>query len=54
MLFKYEAITNTGEKKVGTVDASTRDLAIGAIQRRGLIVSAISEDKGKRSWTEIS
>jgi type IV pilus assembly protein PilC len=54
MLFRYEAITNTGEKKIGTVDASTRDLAIGAIQRRGLIVSAISEEKEKKGWKEIS
>ncbi len=54
MLFKYEAITNIGEKKIGSVDATTRDLAIAAIQRRGLIVSSISEDKGKKSLSEIS
>jgi len=47
MLFNYEAITNTGEKKVGSVDAATRDLAIAAIQRRGYIVSSIKEDTGK-------
>jgi len=46
MLFKYEAITNIGEKKTGSVDASTKDLAIVAIQRRGLIVSSIKEDVG--------
>lgn len=45
MLFSYESITNTGEKKVGTVDAASRDSAIAAIQRRGLIVSSISEHK---------
>lgn len=44
MLFNYIAITNTGEKKKGTVEASSRDLAISAIQRRGLIVSSVSED----------
>lgn len=48
MLFKYESITNTGEKKIGTVDASSRDLAIAAVQRRGLIVSSLSEDTGKK------
>lgn len=54
MLFKYEAITNTGDKKNGTVDAATKDLAIAAIQRRGLIVSSISENKDRKSWSEIS
>ena len=43
MLFNYEAITNTGEKKSGSVDASSKDLAIAAIQRRGYIVSSIKE-----------
>jgi len=54
MLFRYEAITNNGEKNVGTVEAASRDLAIGAIQRRGLIVSSIREDKGPRRWSEIT
>lgn len=48
MLFRYEAITNTGEKKSGTVDAGSRDLAILAIQRRGLIVSSVKEDTGRK------
>lgn len=43
MLFNYNAISNTGEKKNGTVEAATRDLAISAIQHRGLIVSSVSE-----------
>lgn len=47
MLFKYEAITNTGDKKTGTVDAGSRDLAILAIQRRGLIVTSVKEDTGR-------
>lgn len=54
MLFKYQAITNTGEKKKGAVDAASRDLAIAAIQRRGLIVSSVVEDKVKKSFSEIS
>ena len=48
MLFTYEAITNTGEKKTGSVDAVSKDLAIVAIQRRGYIVSSIKES-GKKS-----
>ena len=43
MLFNYEAITNTGEKKVGSVDAGSKDLAIVAIQRRGYIISSLKE-----------
>lgn len=37
-----------GEKKIGSVDASTKDLAIVAIQRRGLIVSSLKEDVPKK------
>ncbi len=47
MLFNYEAFTNTGEKKTGSVEASSKDLAIAAVQRRGLIVSTILESKDK-------
>lgn len=44
MLFNYESITNTGEKKVGSIDASSKDSAISSLQRRGLIVSSIKEE----------
>ncbi|MFA5773734.1 MAG: type II secretion system F family protein [Candidatus Paceibacterota bacterium] len=54
MLFNYEAITNTGEKKNGAVDASSKDLAIAAIQRRGYIVSSIKEDSSKKSVFGLS
>jgi type IV pilus assembly protein PilC len=51
MLFNYEAITNIGEKKTGTVDASSKDLAISAIQHRGLIISSIEEaGENKGIW----
>lgn len=53
MLFSYESITSTGEKKVGTVDAASRDSAIAAIQRRGLIVSSISEHKASNGLFNI-
>ena len=49
MLFNYKAITSTGENKSGTIDASSQDLAIVALQRRELFVSSIVEEKGKRS-----
>jgi len=54
MLFKYQAITNTGEKKTGTVEASSRDTAIAAIQRRGLILSSIKEENQKEGLLNFS
>lgn len=54
MLFKYKSLTNTGEKKEGTVEATTRDLAIAAIQRRGLIVVSVEEDGAKKGLMNIS
>lgn len=54
MLFNYEAISNTGEKKNGTVDASSRDTAISAIQHRGLIVLSVRDGEAKKSILELS
>jgi type IV pilus assembly protein PilC len=54
MLFNYEAITNIGEKKVGSVDAGSKDLAIAAIQRRGYIVSSIKESDIKKKIFNLS
>lgn len=54
MLFKYEAITNTGEKKVGSIDASSKDSAISSLQRRGLIVSGIKEEETKGGILHLS
>lgn len=48
MLFNYEAILNTGEKKKGSIDAASKDLAVVAIQRRGLIVLSVNEVKEKK------
>jgi len=44
MLFNYESITSLGEKKSGSIDASSKDSAISALQRRGLIISSIKEE----------
>ena len=54
MIFRYEAISNTGEKKTGTVEAPSSDLAIAAIQRRGLIVSNVKEESGGNSFLKLS
>jgi len=54
MLFNYEAITNTGEKKTGSIEAGSKDLAIAAIQRRGYIISSIKQEKDKKNGLNIS
>ena len=48
MLFTYQAITAEGDKKTGSVEAPSRDLAVAAIQRRSLIVSSVVEGDGKK------
>ncbi len=40
-LFNYKAVDAQGVERVGTIDAINIDLAIGALQRRGLIISSI-------------
>jgi type IV pilus assembly protein PilC len=54
MLFNYKAITNTNEDKFGTIEAATKDSAILALQRRGLILSSIKEGDLKKSIFDIS
>ena len=45
MIFKYKAVTNTGEKKEGVIEAVNKDLAISALQRRGLVILSIAGDE---------
>lgn len=42
-LFVYKAIDKDGQEKSGTVEAVNQDVAIGSLQRRGFIISAINE-----------
>ena len=49
MNFTYKAVTDTGEKKEGAIDAPNKDLAIAALQRRGFIVVSVNED-GEKSF----
>jgi type IV pilus assembly protein PilC len=49
MLFNYTAVDQEGAARSGTIDAVNIDLAITALQRRGLIISAIDPvDAGKK------
>jgi type IV pilus assembly protein PilC len=54
MLFKYKTIDASGVNKEGEIDAPTRDIAIGGLQRRGLVVISIKEEGEKKSIFDIS
>lgn len=54
MLFKYKAVDSNGINKEGQIDAPNRDMAISGLQRRGLIIIAVTEDKEKSNIFEIS
>ncbi|MEX0931628.1 MAG: type II secretion system F family protein [Candidatus Paceibacterota bacterium] len=53
MLFIYEAIGKDGNKKSGTIDAVNVDVAINALQRRGLVISSIKSEEEKGSIFEM-
>lgn len=48
-LFKYTALDAEGAQRQGTIDAVNIDVAITALQRRGLIISVIDPVEGKIS-----
>jgi type IV pilus assembly protein PilC len=49
MIFTYSALTQLGEKKKGTVEAPSRELAISALQRRDLIISSLLAEGESKS-----
>ena len=49
MLFKYKTVDDKGVSKDGSIDAPTKDMAISGLQRRGLIVVSIKEEKEQTS-----
>ncbi|MBU0999173.1 type II secretion system F family protein [Patescibacteria group bacterium] len=54
MLFKYKAIDDKGSNKEGEIDAPSRDIAISGLQRRGLVVIFVKEEKGDKSIFQFS
>jgi type IV pilus assembly protein PilC len=54
MLFSYTAVTDKGEKRDGTIDAATRELASAGLQRRGLIVTSIKSEQEAKKWFQIT
>src|SRR3989344_3434058 len=54
-VFKYKAVDVEGAVREGTVDAVNIDVAITALQRRGLVISGIEpEVKDVSLWMHIS
>lgn len=57
MIFRYKAINDKGEKKEGTVDAVSKDLAISALQRRDLVVVSLKAEEekgfGRDLWSRV-
>ena len=51
MLFKYHAIDQDSHERDGTIEAPSQEVAISALQRRNLIISAI-ESAEKHSFLE--
>lgn len=52
MLFTYHAIDQDGHEREGTIEAPSQEIAIAALQRRNLIISAI-ESAEKKSMLEM-
>lgn len=52
MLFTYSALDKDGHERNGTIEAPSQDMAIGALQRRELIISAITAQE-KSSLLEV-
>lgn len=51
-LFTYSALDAEGHERQGTIDAVTIDVAITALQRRGLVISSIAPEGGERGILE--
>lgn len=54
MNFKYTAVTDKGEKREGSIEAVSRELAITGLQRRGFIVTSIVPEAQARRWFEVT
>jgi type IV pilus assembly protein PilC len=54
MLFKYKAVDDRGINKEGEIDAPSQDIAISGLQRRGLIVISVRDEKEKKSFLSFS
>ena len=51
MLFTYRAIDQDGHEREGTIEALSQEVAVAALQRRSLVISAISGAEKKSVFT---
>ncbi len=51
MLFKYQAIDQAGSPLSGTVNAVSEEVAIATLQRRGLTLTSLAEEKEGGGWS---
>ena len=49
MLFNYQAIENSGDRREGSIEAASIDIAVASLQKRGLIIAEI-EPANKESF----
>jgi type IV pilus assembly protein PilC len=54
MLFKYKVVDEKGVNREGSIDASSKDLAIAGLQRRGFIILSIVEEDASSSVLQMS
>ncbi len=50
MLFNYTAVDDKGADRSGSIDAVNVDVAIAALQRRGLIIASINPVEQRLSF----
>lgn len=53
-IFTYTALDQDGNKREGSIDAVTIDVAISALQRRGLVISHIDEPAKKKGGLSMN
>lgn len=51
-LFNYTAFDQEGNQRQGTIDAVNMDVAISALQRRGLVISSVDPAEGRSGLDE--
>lgn len=50
MLFIYRAVDQDGHEREGTVEASSKEIAVSALQRRGLVISSIGPSEKRLAF----
>lgn len=53
MLFNYQALENSGKRVSGSVEAISADVAVGSLQKRGLIVVSLEPEREGGWWQRL-